>query len=171
MEPTRSGERLSSDDRPDVEGAEGPDVENTEGADNAASVPDQETQKDRQPEPNGPATDGTDGASSISIDELFELLSRPGNRYILTYVIRSDGPVPYADLVEYVVDEGGTPAGLTTGEFRNRIVARLVHSNLPKLHDAGLVDYDATDKTVAATDATEMVVPYLELAMEQSLRE
>jgi len=162
MEPERSGERLSSDDRPERERAE--------GSDDAGSVPDRDTGGDHHAEQSDAAADGPT-ADSVPIDDLFQLLSRPGNRYILTYLIRSDGPIPYADLVEYVVDEGGTPAGLTTGEFRNRVAARLVHSNLPKLDDAGLVDYDATDQTVAATDATEVVVPYLELAMEQSLRE
>jgi len=146
MEPERSGADRSSDD--------GRDDGETAARDG-----------------DGEATSGTPGAASISVDELFELLSRPGNRYILTYLVRNDGTVPYADLVEYVVDQGGTPAGLTTGEFRNRIAARLAHSNLPKLDDAGLVDYDPTAKTVDATETTEIAVPYLEIAMKQPLRD
>ncbi|WP_436927186.1 DUF7344 domain-containing protein [Halosimplex amylolyticum] len=103
----------------------------------------------------------------MSINELFELLSQPGNRYALAYLVRVDGAIPYDDLVEYVVDTGGTPDGLSTADFRNQVATRLVHSNLPKLDDAGLVDYDPGDRTVRPTDATDVAVPYLELAMDQ----
>jgi len=155
MASERSGESRSSDDGREVGEDTGTDPDNdpttTTTPDNDTTTPD-----DARDDP-------------VSVDELFELLSRPGNRYILAYVIRSDGPVPYADLVEYVVDKGGTPPGFTTTEFRNRVAARLVHSNLPKLDDAGLVTFDTTDKTIEATAATEVVVPYLELATEQSL--
>ncbi len=105
--------------------------------------------------------------SPVSINELFELLSQPGNRYALAYLVRVDGAIPYDDLVEYVVDTGGTPDGLSTADFRNQVATRLVHSNLPKLDDAGLVDYDPGDRTVRPTDATDVAVPYLELAMDQ----
>jgi len=113
------------------------------------------------------ATRVQDAESTISASELFELLAQPGNRYTLAYLSRSDGAVPYEDLVEYVVDEGGTPEGLSTAEFRNQVATRLVHSNLPKLDDAGLIDYDVSEKKIRSTDATDVAVPYLELAMEQ----
>jgi hypothetical protein len=105
--------------------------------------------------------------SPVSINELFELLAQPGNRYTLAYLIRAEGTVPYDDLVEYVVDTGGTPSGLPTADFRNQVATQLVHSNLPKLDDAGLIEYDKSDRTVRPTDATEVAVPYLELAMDQ----
>jgi hypothetical protein len=105
--------------------------------------------------------------SDVSVDDLFELLARPGNRYTLAYLARADGPVSYEDLVEFVVDGADTPAGLSTADFRNQVATRLVHSNLPKLDDAGLVEYDRADRTVSATDATAVAVPYLELAMDQ----
>jgi|GEM_PF-527795 len=108
---------------------------------------------------------------SVSVDDLFELLARPGNRYTLAYLSRTDGPVPYEDLVENVVDGAGTPEGLSTADFRDQVATRLVHSNLPKLDDAGLVEYDRTDRTVRATEATAVAVPYLELAMDQFSRE
>lgn len=105
--------------------------------------------------------------SAISASKLFELLAQPGNRYTLAYLSRAEGSVPYDDLVEYVVDKGGTPEGLSTAEFRNQVATRLVHSNLPKLDDSGLIEYDASDKMIRSTEATEVAVPYLELAMEQ----
>ncbi|WP_436910130.1 DUF7344 domain-containing protein [Halosimplex marinum] len=103
----------------------------------------------------------------VSVDDLFELLARPGNRYALAYLHRADGPVPYEDLVENVVDGADTPDGLSAAEFRDRVATRLVHSNLPKLDDAGLVEYDRDDRTVRPTESTAVAVPYLELAMDQ----
>lgn len=108
-----------------------------------------------------------DADSPVTVSQLFELLSQPGNRYALAYLVRAEGSVPYDDLVEYVVDEGGTPDGMSTTDFRNRVATRLVHSNLPKLDDAGLIDYDASDRVVRPTDATAVAIPYLELAMNQ----
>jgi hypothetical protein len=104
---------------------------------------------------------------SVSVDDLFELLARPGNRYTLAYLSRAEGPVPYEDLVETVVDGAETPDGLSTADFREQVATRLVHSNLPKLDDAGLVAYDREARTVRATEATAVAVPYLELAMDQ----
>lgn len=108
-----------------------------------------------------------DRDSPVTVSELFELLAQPGNRYTLAYLVRAEGAVSYDDLVEYVVDKGGTPEGMSTDEFRDQVATRLVHSNLPKLDEAGLIDYDASDRTIRATDATAVAVPYLELAMEQ----
>ncbi|WP_415381219.1 hypothetical protein [Halosimplex sp. TS25] len=117
---------------------------------------------------DGGDSSGAPGAESpVSINELFALLAQPGNRYALAYMTRVEGAVPYDDLVEYVVDTGGTPDGLSTADFRNQVATRLVHSNLPKLDDAGLVDYDPDDRTVRPTAATEVAAPYLELAMDQ----
>jgi len=146
------GDSRSSDDRqqPGPSGG-GPDVTEPQTETNELS------RSERVP--------GAD--SPVSVDELFEMLSQPGNRYTLAYLVRADGAVPYDDLVEYVVDEGGTPEGLSTQEFRNRVATRLVHSNLPKLDESGLVDYDSEQKTVRPTDATSVAIPYLELAMSQ----
>jgi len=146
----------SSDDRQQSgSSGGGPDV--TEPQTDASDLSLTDGQSERVP--------GVD--SPISVDELFELLSQPGNRYTLAYLVRADGAVPYDDLVEYVVDEGGTPDGLSTRDFRNSVATRLVHSNLPKLDDAGLLNYDSEQKTVRPTDATSVAVPYLELAMCQ----
>ncbi|WP_436930362.1 DUF7344 domain-containing protein [Halosimplex halobium] len=105
--------------------------------------------------------------SDVSVDDLFELLARPGNRYALAYLHRADGPVPFEELVENVVDGAAVPDGLSTAEFRDRVATRLVHSNLPKLDDAGLVEYDREAGLVRPTGATAVAVPYLELAMDQ----
>lgn len=151
-------ERRSSDyDRQSGHRQDNMDARETDSSDSSESVSND----------SGSAPRVQDADSTISASELFELLARPGNRYTLAYLSRADGAVPYEDLVEYVVDEGGTPEGLSTAEFRNQVATRLIHSNLPKLDDAGLIEYDSTDKMIRSTEVTEVAVPYLDLAMEQ----
>jgi hypothetical protein len=102
---------------------------------------------------------------SISTDLLFELLAAPGNRFVLTYLLRSESEISFGDLVEYVVSCAETPGDMTDGKFRGKVATRLVHSNLPKLADAGLIEYDSDEQVVRTTPVTDDVAPYLALAV------
>jgi len=64
------------------------------------------------------------------------------------------------------LDEGqakSPPAG-----FSGQVVARLVHSNLPKLEDPGLAGDDEDSRTITSTPATDGVAPHIALAAAQS---
>jgi len=104
----------------------------------------------------------------VSVNHLFRLLAAPGNRFVLTYLLRVDDPAAFEELVAYVVDRAQSPDDRSAAEFSGQVAARLVHSNLPKLEDAGLIEYDEDSRTVASTPAIESVAPYLALAAAQS---
>ena len=104
-------------------------------------------------------------ATRVPTGRLFELLASPGNRFVLTYLLRVDDRAEYAELVEYVVAQTDPPGGLTKATFRGRVAARLVTESLPALADAGLVEVDSDDQVVAATAATRVAAPYLALAL------
>ena len=104
----------------------------------------------------------------VSVNYLFRLLAAPGNRFVLTYLLRVDDPAAFEELVAYVVGRAESPAGRSAAEFSGQVAARLVHSTLPKLEDAGLIEYDEESRTVASTPAIESVGPYLALAAAQS---
>lgn len=106
--------------------------------------------------------------TSLSIDERFELLASPGNRFVLTFLLRGENPATYAELVDYVVERAAPPAGASAATFRGRVAARLVHRTLPTLAEAGLLTHDRDAQTVTATPAIETVAPYLALAISQS---
>jgi len=112
-----------------------------------------ETQRERPPE------------ASVPIDMLFELLAEPGNRFVLTYLLVAESGVPLGDLIEYVVSRAETPEGMTDDTFRGKVATRLVHSNLPKLADAGVIEYDDDLQTLRPTSATDYVAPYLALTL------
>ena len=148
-------ERRSSDDDRQRAGGSG-------GIDRGADPAEGSTGEPGEQSRGGPAR-----TRPVSVDDLFELLARPGNRYLLAYLSRADEPVGFEEVVESVVDGADPPAGLSTAEFRDRVATRLVHSNLPKLDAAGLIDYDREARAVRTTDATAVALPYLELAMDQ----
>lgn len=99
----------------------------------------------------------------LSTTKLFELLADPGRRYVLTYVLGSDGFVTVSELVDYVL--GRTTSSMTRPEFRERLASELTHTHLPKLAAEGLVQYNVERQVVSRTEATALVGPYLKLAL------
>ncbi|MFB6075087.1 MAG: hypothetical protein ABEJ89_08750 [Haloarculaceae archaeon] len=103
----------------------------------------------------------------LEVDDLFEVLCRPDNRYVLTYLLMTDEPVSYHDLVEFVVDRTETPESLTKGEYRGRVLTRFLHSTFPKLAERGLLEYDRDDQMLVETEYTALALPYLRVALLQ----
>jgi DNA-binding transcriptional ArsR family regulator len=99
----------------------------------------------------------------FDVGALFEALSEPGRRYVLTYLLQSEGSVACSELVDYVVER--TDTAMTDEEFRRRVVTELTHSHLPKLEAAGLVKYNMERQLVDPTDLTPVAGPYLQLAL------
>nr|WP_254840780.1 hypothetical protein [Natronomonas marina] len=54
--------------------------------------------------------------------------------------------------------------GEHTHEHYERICTSLVHNHLPKLTDAGIVEYDQEREVVDLRDRATDVLPYLDLA-------
>lgn len=109
--------------------------------------------------------------TDVSTDELFEVLSKPANRYVLTYVLTAEDPVYVHELVDYVIEQTDCPESLTEREFWGHVLTDLIHSTLPKLEDYGFLDYDETSKAIRETEDTTIVLPYLRIALHQELDE
>ncbi|WP_153553170.1 hypothetical protein [Halomicrobium sp. LC1Hm] len=105
--------------------------------------------------------------TTVSVDELFDVLARPANRYVLTYLLRDEGPVYAHELVEYIIDETDPPEGLSEREYRGQIDSRLLHVSLPKLEDVGLIEFDGRRQRISETDETTAALPYLRFALVQ----
>jgi|AntRauTorcE11898_2_1112593.scaffolds.fasta_scaffold04069_3 hypothetical protein len=74
------------------------------------------------------------------VDEVYDALTHPTRREILRYLSDLDAPTPLPLLGE-ALHERLSEAGDETVDERALRVA-LVHAHLPKLDDAGLVDWD-----------------------------
>jgi hypothetical protein len=103
--------------------------------------------------------------SRKTFDELFETLSDPGKRYVLTYLLRSEGYVRMTELVDYVMRRTQTTP--SDEGFRNRVTAKLTHTLLPALVEDGYVSYNMERQLVSPTDKLELAGPYLRIALVQ----
>ncbi|WP_226480311.1 DUF7344 domain-containing protein [Natrinema amylolyticum] len=98
--------------------------------------------------------DGTPPGESI--DASFEVLSDPHRRSLCRYVMRTETEVvTNEELVEYVVERAPETAaddGDSTDE--HCVATELRHVHLPKLDEAGLVEYDRRSGVVRVDRAT-----------------
>jgi hypothetical protein len=101
----------------------------------------------------------------VAANDLFEVLSKPQNRYILYYLIRVGRAVTTNELIEYAVGTVGRDGDQTEGELRGEIRG-VVERVLPGLDELGLVAYDEASGLVEPTPTTFVAEPHLALAME-----
>lgn len=84
----------------------------------------------------------SDSLSPTAVDDYLSVLARDNCRTVLQYF--SENPTDVAtvgDLAEFICEREGL-------KDRAHVEISLYHLALPKLADAGLVDYDARSKTV-----------------------
>lgn len=95
-------------------------------------------------------------SSRLADDEFWGALAGQPRRRVLTYLL-DVGEAPVAELAEVL---GGWEASEGTAvppERYERFRIALVHSHLPRLDEADLVDYDRENRLVAPTDLEEPV--------------
>lgn len=111
---------------------------------------------------------GSDAATELSLETTFELLANERRRDVLGH-LRERVAMPTDELVDRVAaDEHGTTAEALTRSERRYTAASLHHADLPKLADAGLIQYDERTGVVVRTALAERVDDYLDLAGEST---
>lgn len=110
------------------DGGNGPDAEDGEVGRNA---PDQSTAS----------------TASLSLDETLELLANYERRRVLGFLMDApDGTAAMDELVDHLSTRRAERVGERPG--RSHVTTTLHHVHLPKLADAGVVEYDARGRTV-----------------------
>jgi hypothetical protein len=104
-------------------------------------------------------------ADAAPMDDVFEVLTEPAQRYILTYLLRSEGEITISALVDYVVRK--TDVAGDGEEFRRRVTTELTTTHLPALVDLGFVEYNMERQLVRPSETTAQVEPYLKIALAQ----
>ena len=91
------------------------------------------------------------------IDRSYDLLSNAYRRQIL-YTLREeeDGTATTDELADAVLTGG-------LADARDRTLATLVHTHLPKLDDHGIVAYDRDDSVVTLADGVSRLEPFLDV--------
>lgn len=88
-----------------------------------------------------------------TLDELFEVLSKPPRRRILT-ALADANPREETAFV---------PQDFTHDERREDVLARLHHTHLPKLNDPGFIEWNPQSKTITRGPRFDEIAPLVEL--------
>lgn len=100
-------------------------------------------------------------SDDVTLDTVLDVLSDKRRRLVLEYLLRRDDSATVEELIDHVVAETRSVDEARSDEFRSRVREKLNHVHLPKMDDAGIVEYDRDRRIVSVTDATRTVQPYL----------
>jgi hypothetical protein len=105
---------------------------------------------------------GTD-AEEFGPDEVFHLLQNQRRRDVLRVLRDVDGTVEMSDVAEQVAAwEHDTTVEALTSSQRQRVYISLYQRHLPKLDDAGVIDYEQSRGRVTPRPRADTVGRYLE---------
>jgi hypothetical protein len=111
--------------------------------------------RETQPPETDPARPNGD-VSTLTIDELFEVLSNKRRRYAFYYLLGRDGtdPVDVTALSSQAAawELDTDPEEITYADRKN-VHTSLAQFHLHKMDELGLVEYDADERTVRLTEA------------------
>lgn len=96
----------------------------------------------------------------IDADDLFDVLSERRRRRIIEEVLQRDDRAAVDDVVETVVEREMNGHD-DREDLRSQVTVSLHHVHLPKLNEAGLIDYDPSVETIGMTDTTPVAEPHL----------
>ena len=100
-------------------------------------------------------------SETLSRDAVFDILQSEGRRTVLRRLDDGDGSVPLAELVAAVVARESDAE--FTPDQHERVAIDLEHVHLPKLEDAGVIEYDDAG-TARLRDGNELLFEHLYLA-------
>lgn len=95
--------------------------------------------------------------------EIFDLLRNNRRRYILHTLVNGTGTVDLEILATEVVQWEQEMETVMDNHYE-RVMTDLIHHHLPRLLDAGVLEYHHEQKMVTLYDTANTLIPYLELA-------
>ncbi|QWC20226.1 hypothetical protein [Halorubrum sp. 2020YC2] len=101
--------------------------------------------------------------NGLSQDALFSLLSNPRRRYILQYLNRTGETIRLQALAaEVAAWENETEPEALTNKQQKRLYVSLYQTHIPKLEEAGIVEYDGDTGEIRLTDRGSDLNRYLD---------
>ncbi|GAA0225549.1 hypothetical protein ACFFQF_10325 [Haladaptatus pallidirubidus] len=103
-------------------------------------------------------TEPSSGTRILSRDRAFEILTNARRRYTLSYLRSQSGAVSIGELAEAVAAwENDTSVELVSSKERKSVYTSLYQTHLPKMADAGIIEYDRQRGNVQLNErATEL---------------
>lgn len=91
--------------------------------------------------------------TSNQLSTLHSCLAHRRRRHVLSHLKDTEEPQALADLAEYVAGrETDSSASEPDRELVKTVYGSLYHAHVPKLEEAGLVEYEQDDDTVALVE-------------------
>ena len=104
----------------------------------------------------------------VSTETLLRVVAHPRRRSILHHLIENgDDAIELNELTETAATDGGN-VEISHDPDNTRTRIELHHTHLPKLAEAGLIEYDAHDGTVRylPTDRAEELLQFVSIHLE-----
>jgi hypothetical protein len=109
----------------------------------------------------------SDQTAEPSLDVIFDVLRNRRRRLVLKAIEERDGSTTLSDLAEHIggIENGKDPESLNAQE-RKRVYVGLYQCHLPKMHDAGAIDFDKDRGTVERGEIADQYHEFLEREVE-----
>ena len=99
----------------------------------------------------------------LSKDVIFELLKNRRRREVLAYLLEADDTVTLGELAEQIAAwENDTEVSALSSDQRKRVYVALYQTHLPKMDDAGIVEYDQDRGLISLADNADLLMMYLD---------
>ena len=100
---------------------------------------------------------------SPSLDLIFGILKNGRRRRVIKYLRDAEGEVTLSDLAEHIaaIENDTTPAQRTSSQ-RKCVYVGLYQCHLPKMDDAGVIEYNQARGLVRRTDQAQYFEQYLD---------
>ncbi|RQG97119.1 DUF7344 domain-containing protein [Natrarchaeobius chitinivorans] len=105
----------------------------------------------------------SDGDDGLSKDVIFELLKNRRRREVLAYLLEAEETVTLGELAEQIAAwENDTEVNALSSDQRKRVYVALYQTHLPKMDDAGIVEYDQDRGLISLADNADLLMMYLD---------
>lgn len=111
---------------------------------------------------------GTEKADErLTKAEVFELLSVERRQQVMLYLDRADGQADVGELAEHIASiECDCEPSKLSSQQRKRVYVGLYQCHLPKMADAGVIDYNADRGFVGLNENSVRLLKYLHFEEE-----
>lgn len=108
--------------------------------------------------------------TELSQQKLYQLLSNQRRRFTIHYLQQHEQETDLSTLAETIARwEAGVDAETITHRQRKSVYTSLQQSHLPKLDDAGIVDFNRRASVVAPTDQLQTISIYTEVVSDRDI--
>ncbi|WP_394337282.1 DUF7344 domain-containing protein [Halegenticoccus soli] len=103
----------------------------------------------------------------LSMDVVFELLKNRRRRDILRFLFNADRTVTLSELAEQIAAwENEIEVHELSSDQRKRVYVALYQTHLPKMDDAGIIDYDQDRGNITLSENADLLSMYLDTGSE-----